>query len=748
MPRQQQRPGLALLLRLCLGLLAAPAAAEAEPAGAAGLRAQAARDGRVRVIVELAAPAPRGAAADAAASPAAALGAGARPLGSLPFAALDVDAAGLEALLASGAVLRVGENRRVRPSLRQSVPLIDAPEAVRLGADGAGQHVVIVDTGVRASHPFLAGRVVKSLCSAVDCGARVVDRPGAGEPHPACRPGTVVADHGTHVAGIAAGRGAAFSGVAPKARLISIRVFRCEDADTLEYVIRALDYVATDLAGSYRIAAVNLSLSDDLLLGSACDGQDAAHAALSTVIGKLRRLGIATVAASGNEGSKTGVGAPACIADAIAVGSTGKDDRTSWFSNSAPVLDLLAPGDEITSSLAGGGFGPLSGTSMAAPHVAGAFAALRSKVPGATVAAIEAALKAAGRPIRDPENGLVRPRIDVDGALARLLAAAPTASWGAWESFPGRLARGGGPECLARDAARVDCWAPLAGGSLGWWRYAGAGRPAPVDLGGSVAATPSCLRAGSDLHCFAATRAGALAQRTQRAGRWLAWRDLGGNVRGRPACLSADGRRIDCVARGADGRLRARAFDGRSWGAAWRAVAPGLTAAAAPACHPRDGRVECLVVGTDARVRQIQLGADGAWTAPRGLGGAAAAEAGSCVEMGSDGRRRCFFVAPDRTLRAVAFDGQRWGPWRNLGGALTAGPSCVRAGDAVHCVAVGRAGAVQERRLDAGGAWQPWRGLRGLLAAEPPACVAPTPARVDCFGVASADRGLRHVAYR
>ena len=98
-----------------------------------------------------------------------------------------------------------------------------APATWSRGARGAGQTIVVIDTGVRAAHPFLAGRVVRSICSAPDCGTRVVERAGAGEPYAGCpSANSSVTDHGTHVAGIAAGRGSAFSGMAGLADTVTL----------------------------------------------------------------------------------------------------------------------------------------------------------------------------------------------------------------------------------------------------------------------------------------------------------------------------------------------------------------------------------------------------------------------------------------------------------------------------------------------------------------------------------------------
>ena len=140
----------------------------------------------------------------------------------------------------------------------------------------------------------------------------------------------------------------------------------------------------------------------------------------------MRGAGIATVIASGNDGSAFGISAPACISTAMSVGSTDDGsfgtavDTVSDFSNSSPNLTLLAPGRWITSSVPGGGFAIFAGTSMAAPHVAGAWAILKSRRPAATVSEIANAFAATGTGVFDGRNGITKPRINVNAALQAL----------------------------------------------------------------------------------------------------------------------------------------------------------------------------------------------------------------------------------------------------------------------------------------------------------------------------------------
>src|SRR5262249_26831189 len=115
------------------------------------------------------------------------------------------------------------------------------------------------------------------------------------------------------------------------------------------------------------------------------------------------------------------VAAPGCITTAITVGNTTKSDTVNGSSDSAAVVDLLAPGTNITSSVPGGGFAQMTGTSMATPHVAGAFAALRSARNDLTVDQIETTLKTTGVSITDARNNLARPRIDLAAAVRSAL---------------------------------------------------------------------------------------------------------------------------------------------------------------------------------------------------------------------------------------------------------------------------------------------------------------------------------------
>jgi subtilisin family serine protease len=181
--------------------------------------------------------------------------------------------------------------------------------------------------------------------------------------------------------------------------------------------IAGLDYVADTLALGWDIAAVNMSFGSASTWSSEASC-DSANSAYKVAIDTLHALGIASVVASGNGSVTTGIAAPACISSAIAVGASADSGDVVWIkSNSGPPLDLMAPGINITASTPGGYYGTHTGTSMAAPYVAGAIAVLRQADPGISVAEAKLALKDTGVPLTDSRNGLVRPRLQLDDAV-------------------------------------------------------------------------------------------------------------------------------------------------------------------------------------------------------------------------------------------------------------------------------------------------------------------------------------------
>ncbi len=353
----------------------------------------------------------------------------------IPYMSMFVNAAQLRRLLADRQVVSVQEDVPSPPALAQSAPLINANDVWVKGFSGTGQVIAVLDTGVAKTHPMFAGKVVSEACYSTTGGNFLSVCPGGAASSTA--PGSGVncstvwtgCDHGTHVAGIAVGNSIVLDGIARAGELIAIQVFSrltTPDPDEVRSFgsdqIKGLQRVYA-LRNTYKIASVNMSLSS----GQHVVSCDALFPALTTAIGNLRNAGIVTIIASGNNGFTGSISQPACISTAIAVGNTRKDDLIAKSSNHSGLVKLMAPGSNINSAVPGG-YGVKTGTSMAAPHVAGAFGLLRDVKQTATVNEMLEALTCSGKivdrrfvaggpPI---ELGQPLPRIDLLGAYNHL----------------------------------------------------------------------------------------------------------------------------------------------------------------------------------------------------------------------------------------------------------------------------------------------------------------------------------------
>ena len=223
-------------------------------------------------------------------------------------------------------------------------------------ATGSGVHAYVIDSGIDAFHPDLAGRVFGGLTWIAD-GNGTLDCNG----------------HGTHVAGTIGGT---TYGVASQVALYPMRVLDCAGNGYKSSSIAALDWL---VANGQRPAVVNMSLG-----GSASASEDAAVASAVAA-------GVSVVVSAGNDATDACNQSPAREPSAITVGATGDDfgisrDAIATYSNFGPCVDVFAPGTGILSAAPGGWSRIMSGTSMAAPHVAGVIAQYLEKHPTATPA--------------------------------------------------------------------------------------------------------------------------------------------------------------------------------------------------------------------------------------------------------------------------------------------------------------------------------------------------------------------------
>ncbi|MFD3333768.1 S8 family serine peptidase [Streptomyces sp. NPDC058700] len=239
---------------------------------------------------------------------------------------------------------------------------------------GEGVTAYVIDTGVRISHQDFGGRASHGF-DAVDNDATADDGNG----------------HGTHVAGTIAGTS---HGVAKKSRIVAVRVLDDNGSGTTEQVVAGIDWVTQNHSGP---SVANMSLG-----GGADEALDAA-------VERAISSGVTFAVAAGNESSDAGLGSPSRVPEALTVASSTKDDQQSSFSNFGAVVDLYAPGSEITSAWNDSDTGTktISGTSMAAPHVAGAAVLYLAANPSATPADTAAALTGAATAdaIKNPSSG-------------------------------------------------------------------------------------------------------------------------------------------------------------------------------------------------------------------------------------------------------------------------------------------------------------------------------------------------------
>lgn len=345
----------------------------------------------------------------------------------LPYLRTTVDAGQFSVLVQSNLIKEIYLDRLVEPELFDSVGLIGGHSAWNSGKTGAGYAVAILDTGVDKNHPFLSGKIISEACYSNNLCPGGVTSSTAVNSGLHCS-GANGCYHGTHVAGIAAGSGYS-SGVAKGASIIAIQIYsRYDSASVCGYgntpcvlsstskILSGLERVLElqqDSSFTTPIASANLSLGG-YGYSDYCDDQ---YGFLKDVIDRLRQADVATVIASGNEGYTDRVSMPGCISSAVTVNASTKSQTIWTTGNSAFMVDLTAPGKSIYSSIPGGGYGYASGTSMAAPHVAGSFAIMKQACPEATIAQIESAMERSGLKMQHPYNGLWFPQVNLTAAL-------------------------------------------------------------------------------------------------------------------------------------------------------------------------------------------------------------------------------------------------------------------------------------------------------------------------------------------
>ncbi|MFG2925282.1 S8 family serine peptidase [Streptomyces sp. NPDC048305] len=289
-----------------------------------------------------------------------------------------------------------------------TVPLTGADAAHRKGLDGSGVKVAVLDTGVDAAHPDLAGRIAATKVFVT--GQDAEDRTG----------------HGTHTASTVAGTGAAsngrYAGMAPKADLLIGKVLGDDGSGSLSGIVNGMEWAVDQGA-----RVVSMSLGADG--ATACAGPD---------VEAVKRLSDKAlfVIAAGNASLRGTVSTPGCAPSALTVGALDRKDATASFSSRGPSVDgmsakpdIASQGVDVVAARAGGrgdlAYQSMSGTSMATPHVAGGAALLLQQHPELTPAQLKALLTAsAGRtdaPVLEQGSG----PMDVERAIAQPVTGEP-----------------------------------------------------------------------------------------------------------------------------------------------------------------------------------------------------------------------------------------------------------------------------------------------------------------------------------
>lgn len=287
----------------------------------------------------------------------------------------------MQKLKALSVVDIISTDRQVKISDSETNALIGAPQAwAQYNITGKGVTIGIIDTGIDYRHPDLgggigAGKKVIGGFDFVNNDSDPFDDNG----------------HGTHVAGIAAANGPNLKGVAPDAQLYALKALGADGSGFDSWILAAIEKSVDpdgNPATNDALDVVNMSL------GRFPDANEPISQAVNEAVAR----GVVFVTAAGNSGMAQTIDTPGIAEKAITVAASDNNDAITFFSSRGPTRtfglkpDICAPGLDVNATLPGGLFGRKSGTSMAAPHVAGAAALILEKNPTWGPAIVKSAL--------------------------------------------------------------------------------------------------------------------------------------------------------------------------------------------------------------------------------------------------------------------------------------------------------------------------------------------------------------------
>jgi subtilisin family serine protease len=322
--------------------------------------------------------------------------------------------------------VRVKYDRPIRITLDQTTKQVGAPEAWNAGLDGRDVTVAVVDTGIDANHPDVAGKIIAA--------ENFSDEPDVADRH----------GHGTHVAATVAGTGQGsagkYKGVAPAAKLVIAKVFNGAGEAETSQVMAGIEWAARSGA-----KIVNLSLG-----GEVTDGTDD----LSALVDRLSaETGALFVVAAGNNGpAGRSVTSPGAATSALTVGAVDRQNKLAPFSSTGPRIgdalvkpEINAPGVGVVAARAadtnmgapvGDHHTAASGTSMATPHVAGAAALLAQQHPDWDAQTLKNALVTSATDVGMPWYEQGAGRLDVARAIKQKATGTASASFGRYDRGP------------------------------------------------------------------------------------------------------------------------------------------------------------------------------------------------------------------------------------------------------------------------------------------------------------------------